>query len=488
MANKIKVTIDGDSKGLKKELGKTQKQTKSWSQKMQGSFAGAGGAMAALGGAAAVGVLVKGVGAAINKAEEMNSLYAITETIIKDTGGAANVTASQVKDMAKEMAFNTGISKAAITEGTNLILTFKNIRTEAGEGNDIFRRTNELMLDMSTVMGTDAKGSAIQLGKALNDPITGVASLARVGVTFTTQQKEQIKTLQESGDLLGAQKVVLEELESQFAGTAEAAADDTAKIARGFDEITETIGQALIPALAKITPAVLKMVNTSLPAIEKLAEGVGGFAEESATAVTLLQDWSNLSWGDRIRLLNDPLRAAKENIHEAAEATGEWVDGMGALNKEEAILVQGHLADTAEQVAAAAHSAAQGIRDQETALRNNLGPFDTLLEKARTYATLVGGLGHLITLQELSEGPSFGGSRQTKLHQGGIVPGPRGQPVGITALGGEQVSTIPQQRQGGGGGVVVNISGFVGSELEVAEAIDQALTRRRASSGLEFQS
>jgi hypothetical protein len=32
-------------------------------------------------------------------------------------------------------------------------------------------------------------------------------------VTFTEQQKEQIKALQESGDMMGAQKIVLAELE-----------------------------------------------------------------------------------------------------------------------------------------------------------------------------------------------------------------------------------------------------------------------------------
>ena len=53
-------------------------------------------------------------------------------------------------------------------------------------------------------MGTDVKTSAIQLGKALNDPIAGVASLRRVGVQLTDQQTDLIKTLVESGDVAGA--------------------------------------------------------------------------------------------------------------------------------------------------------------------------------------------------------------------------------------------------------------------------------------------
>jgi hypothetical protein len=50
---------------------------------------------------------------------------------------------------------------------------------------------------MSVALGQDTKSSAIQLGKALNDPIKGVTALQRVGVSFTKSQKDQIKTLVE---------------------------------------------------------------------------------------------------------------------------------------------------------------------------------------------------------------------------------------------------------------------------------------------------
>ena len=91
----------------------------------------------------------------------------------------------------------------------NLLLTFTNVRNEAGKGNDIFNQTVRLGTDMSVALGVDAKAAAMQLGKALNDPINGVTRLTRAGVTFTEQQKKQIKALQESGDILGAQKVIL---------------------------------------------------------------------------------------------------------------------------------------------------------------------------------------------------------------------------------------------------------------------------------------
>lgn len=45
--------------------------------------------------------------------------------------------------------------------------------------------------------------------------------LTRVGVTFTQAQKDQIRVLQESGDMIGAQRIVLDELKKSFGGAAE---------------------------------------------------------------------------------------------------------------------------------------------------------------------------------------------------------------------------------------------------------------------------
>ena len=48
-----------------------------------------------------------------------------------------------------------------------------------------------------------ASRSAIQVGKALNDPIKGVTALHRVGVQFTERRRDQIEALVESGDIAG---------------------------------------------------------------------------------------------------------------------------------------------------------------------------------------------------------------------------------------------------------------------------------------------
>ena len=104
------------------------------------------------------------------------------------------------------------------------LLTFKGIRNEVGKGNKIFDQATGIMADMSVALGQDTTTSAMQLGKALNDPIKGMTALRRVGVTFTEAQEKQIK-LQESGDTMGAQKIILRELRDEFGGSAKAAGE-----------------------------------------------------------------------------------------------------------------------------------------------------------------------------------------------------------------------------------------------------------------------
>ena len=123
-------------------------------------------------------------------------------------------------------------------------------------------------LDMGNVFGsTDA--AAMQLGKALDNPTKGVTALAKAGVTFTAQQKEQIATLQASGDMLGAQKIILAEVEAQVGGTAAATATNADRMKVAFGNLQEHVGAMLIPAMEKFSNV---MVTTVLPTVQKFAD------------------------------------------------------------------------------------------------------------------------------------------------------------------------------------------------------------------------
>lgn len=155
----------------------------------------------------------KSVTAFANQERVENQLNAV----LKSTKNAAGLTAAEIKKMAAEFQKTTTFGDEAVLSAQNLLLTFTKI------GKDVFPDATETVLNMSEALGQDLKSSAIQLGKALNDPIIGATALRRVGVSLTQQQMDQIKVFQKSGNLLEAQKIILNELAVEFGGAAKAA-------------------------------------------------------------------------------------------------------------------------------------------------------------------------------------------------------------------------------------------------------------------------
>ena len=245
-------------------------------------------------GIAAVGPALAGlaVGAGIKQfiddARESARVGRLTEQVVKSTGGAAKITADQVGDLATAISNKTGADDEAVQSGQNLLLTFTNIKNGVGKGNDIFNQASQAITDMTAAMNggevtaEGMKTSSIQLGKALNDPIKGVTALSKVGVSFTAEQKKQIKTLVESGDVMSAQKIILGELSKEFGGAAEAASDPVTKLKTIVGNASESIGGALLPivnkgatALGQVIPKAVGLATTGVQAMGAAFQGEG---------------------------------------------------------------------------------------------------------------------------------------------------------------------------------------------------------------------
>lgn len=226
---------------------------------------GAGIAAIGLGGAA-LGKFTDFLGSSVAEARESEKVGKTTAQIIKATGGAAKVSAGQVGALAESLSEKAGVDDEVIQTGANMLLTFKNVRNEAGQGSAVFDRATAAAVDLSASGFGSVDSSAKMLGKALNDPLKGISALGKAGVTFTQQQKDQIKVLVESGDVLGAQKIILGEVESQVGGVAAASATMGEKVKVSWDNLKEQVGTALLPALDKLGKWFLE---TGLPAIQR---------------------------------------------------------------------------------------------------------------------------------------------------------------------------------------------------------------------------
>jgi len=261
----------------KDQASATLKSVGSNAKNAGGAFTGlgkaakiAGVAMAAMA-AAGTAILAKGLWDCVKAASEAEDISAQLGAVLKSTGGAAGLSAKEINAMALALSEVTRFEDDAIVAGQNLLLTFTNI------GKDIFPQATETMLDMSTALGQDLKSSAIQMGKALNDPILGVTALQRVGVLFTEAQKKTIETMVESGDLMGAQKLILAELNREFGGAAKAAGETFAGkldiLHNALGNIKEAVGE---PLLKPLTAVISKMVEfATRPDIIEAARNFG---------------------------------------------------------------------------------------------------------------------------------------------------------------------------------------------------------------------
>jgi hypothetical protein len=278
MALSIPIISEFDGKGIKKAQQEF-KQLETVGQKAQFAIR-----KAAIPAALAVGALAAAGKSALAAGEEVNSANARIGQIAKSMdifGESTDYVQKRLVKLAEAQGVELGISNLTIKATQAKLLTFRNLAKSANVVGGAFDRANMAALDMAAAGFGSAEGNAVQLGKALENPIKGIAALAKSGVTFTEQEKEKIKTLVESNKMLEAQDMVLKAIENQVGGTAKATADDSEKLKEAFKQISQAIGMTLLPVLEAVMPFFLKIAawaKENPGTFTKVAAAIGGIA------------------------------------------------------------------------------------------------------------------------------------------------------------------------------------------------------------------
>ena len=300
-AQKFKSNIDKASGGLKK-LDKSTGKASAGSKKMQNQLRNLSGSIAAVQGPlgpvagriTAIGAIMGRVsataliftgafvlaGVAITKFAKAGALAERQslrlEALIKATGGAAKLTGVQLEEMAVDIGRGTLASVQGARDAAGVLLTFKSI------SGDTFREALKLTQDLSEVGFGTMKTAALQLGKALEEPEIGMSALRRVGVSFTEQQKEQIKVMSLTGRQAEAQTLMLKILKAQVGGAGEGGAGG---LSGAFDTLGEnvnlffeksTLGTFIVHQLTDSFKGLAKAVGFFIPEPIKLEKSLGG--------------------------------------------------------------------------------------------------------------------------------------------------------------------------------------------------------------------
>jgi len=251
--------------------------------------------------------LIYGAKRAIEAATEQEQAEKKLAGVLAATGNAAGFTGKQLQEYAADLQKVTNYGDEATISAMGILASFREIK------GDQFKQATALAQDLSAMLDTDLKSSVVMIGKALNDPTIGLTAMSRAGITFNDVQKDMIRNLQKSGDMLGAQKAILAELEHQFGGTAKAMADPLVQMKNRLGDVMEVIGGQLKPAVIAVGEAIAWV-------FEKMSLGFKIAQWGIMVAIAAIADAIARLTG------SDAMRGFAESMAESAENVAKDID------------------------------------------------------------------------------------------------------------------------------------------------------------------
>jgi len=241
----LKIDIIADATKALRSLGLLESKADGTGSKLSGLGKGLAGVV----GSAAI---LKFGTDSVKAAEESAVATSRLENVFRQMGDTTGDAAKAAEHYAGVLSRKIGVDDEAIMAAQAQLATFGKVSDATARTAGIFDRATSAAADLAAAGFGSLDSNAVQLGKALQDPTKGLTALARSGVTFTDQQKAQIAAMQKSGDLLGAQKIVLAAIESQVGGTAAATATSSDKMKVAYGELQEQIGGKLLPVVSQV--------------------------------------------------------------------------------------------------------------------------------------------------------------------------------------------------------------------------------------------
>lgn len=293
---------DIGKRGLDK-VGNSAKTASGKMNSLKGSVSQLGNVLRGVAGVAVVGFLRSSASAASSFEAETNLLNKGLKNV-----GAGSAELDRLQKSADKLGKDTLFNEDDFRRGFGLLTSFGNIGVKSYD--DVAMAA----ANVAQVSGTGVSSAFMQLAKALNDPVTNLSALSRSGIQFSEQQKEQIKTMVESGNAAQAQALILGELNKQYGGTALAAAQGAAGVQDTFGEamydLQKAVGGVVNTALPPLLTALTGLINgfTALPApvqtfiiaVAGLAAGVVILAPAIMGMVTALKGLAALKIGATI--------------------------------------------------------------------------------------------------------------------------------------------------------------------------------------------
>jgi len=235
------------------------------------------GNVAMAGFALTIGAVTYSAYKALAAFQEFETQGIVIENLLRSTGGSSGKTAKDIEDLAQSIASATLASTQGVRKAAGVLLTF---RTVAG---DAFDRALRAAQDLAATGIGSIETNALQLGKALEDPIQGLSALKRSGVSFSESQKLVITRMLQTGRVAEAQSKILDGVESQVGG-----AGNARGLAGAYDTLSQSVDNLLVKWGKQIAEGIrlestIKGIASAVDAVNKAAGG--GSLEDRLVAV-----------------------------------------------------------------------------------------------------------------------------------------------------------------------------------------------------------
>ena len=509
----------GDSKSLDRASGKATKSLGG----VEKGFSGATKAAGALGLALGAREVAQFAGDAVQLAMSAAEVDSKFEAVF-GSADELRTTLSELGDMA-------GITDQNIF---NLAATFGNLAQAQGisaaDTKTLTVDVGKLAADMASFNDSDPAVVFDDLNKALLT--TEREGMKKYGISISELEVKQgalrIATADGREEVTKADRAMAAyEIAVQQAGNAigdlERTQDSSANMQRQLkatiEELQTEIGKELLPAYKNMMQSVkdlMPIIKAGTGLIGDMADGVTnlsavvGAVTDPVDAMTRAVDMSRTSFfeaaGNLYRTYNPQMWAAYAVL---GAVKGEVVTLSNYLDSGYKPSMTTTTAATEDLVFAtygvsdAYIGFAKQIRDGRDAAREAAGAVDDLTEANEG---LAGGIPAVIsTLQEEisyrqelwalqkknanPQAPAGWGDSAGDVpvvegasHAGGTVPGMRGTSQLRRVQAGEEIVPLGSTG-GGGGGITINVNGFVGSEIALAQAVANALTKYERLNG-----
>jgi hypothetical protein len=311
----LKLALLADTKNFIDGLDKADRETKTFSNKLDNALQKGAAAFLAVGaaaGAMAIKIGIDAVKAAVEDEKAQKSL-AIT---LKNTTKATDAQVKAVEDFIDKTARATGVADDQLRPSLDRLLRSTQDITKA-------QKLQTLALDISAGTGKDLATVTEALGKAYDG---NLGALKRIGVPL---DENIIKTK----DFDAATKALSETFAGQADAAAETFAGRMARIKIAIDEAKEQLGQALLPLLERFAKFATEQLA---PALQGLVDGLTRKGKQSLTrafydagtgAVTFGYDMDNVQ--GQAYLLGEQLRKTTEILGDMLDKVTGAAEGEG---------------------------------------------------------------------------------------------------------------------------------------------------------------